>query len=106
MSFLASIGNIMADSGFKEAFCALTGHAFSRSVRGHLLVQAALATIIFKRIQLTDNQKVHLDESHEEVGRENLETLMRNSSMTDIHNKFAYALNRIENHRPTSQLWV
>ncbi|KAL7304815.1 hypothetical protein TKK_0003038 [Trichogramma kaykai] len=53
MSFLGSIGHIMDGSGLLEAFeimfaqCsaakALTGHAYSRAVRGHLLVQNALS---------------------------------------------------------------
>ena len=48
MSFLGAVGMIMKCSGLHEAFCllfaalsaekALTGHAFSRAVRGHLLV--------------------------------------------------------------------
>ena len=49
MSFLGSVGFVMEGSGLKEAFNqifaensaekALIGHAFSRAVRGHSLVQ-------------------------------------------------------------------
>lgn len=56
MSFLGSIGRIMAGSGLKDLLCCvfapnwvdkmLSGKAYSRAVRGHLLVQATLAQII------------------------------------------------------------
>ena len=56
MSFLGSIGHLMADSGLQElleiAYASntvshmLTGKAVSRAVRGHLLVDAALNTIL------------------------------------------------------------
>ena len=56
MSFLGSIGHLMADSGLQEllevAYASntvshiLTGKAVSRAVRGHLLVEAALNSIL------------------------------------------------------------
>jgi hypothetical protein len=56
MSFLGSIGNLMAGSGLQELLeivyasntvsHMLTGKAVSRAVRGHMLVDAALSTII------------------------------------------------------------
>jgi len=56
MSFLGSIGHLMADSGLQEllevAYASntvthmLTGKAVSRAVRGHLLIDAALNTIL------------------------------------------------------------
>lgn len=116
MSFLGAIGNIMTGSGLKEAFCsiyaelsadkALTGHAFSRAVRGHLLVQAALATIIFKQVQLTDNEKAQLNETLEKVGEENFENLISDPFLTDVTSKFVSVFNNLENNGPTSQLWV
>ena len=56
MSFLGSIGHLMAGSGLQEllevVFAGnavrhiLTGKAISRAVRGHMLVDAALNTIL------------------------------------------------------------
>ena len=56
MSFLGSIGHLMADSGLQElleiAYASntvshmLSGKAVSRAVRGHLLVDAALNAIL------------------------------------------------------------
>lgn len=57
MSFLGSIGHLMAESGLKEllelAYASnavdhmLSGKAIARAVRGHLLVDAALNTLLF-----------------------------------------------------------
>jgi len=57
MSFLGSVGHLMAESGLKEllelAYASnavdhmLTGKAISRAVRGHLLVCAVLNTLLF-----------------------------------------------------------
>ena len=53
MSFLGSIGHLMADSGLHKLLeiaytvsYMLTGKAVSRAVRGHLVVYAALNTIL------------------------------------------------------------
>ena len=72
MSFLGAIGNIMTGSGLKEVFCtfyeelsadkALAGHAFSRSIRGHFICHAALAKLIFDKVELEENEKVYLSE--------------------------------------------
>lgn len=57
MSFLGSIGHLMAESGLKELlemFYAsnavghiLSGKAVSRAVRGHLIIDAALNTLLY-----------------------------------------------------------
>lgn len=67
MSFMGSIGYIMGGSGLKEVLSViyapnsvdhmLSGHAYSRAIRGHTLLQLALAHIIFKELSLHDEQK-------------------------------------------------
>jgi len=60
MSFLGSIGNLMDGSGLKQALETvyapatvghmLTGKAFSRSVRGHVLCASAVQLILIEKI--------------------------------------------------------
>lgn len=63
VSFLGSIGFIMDGSGLKEAFHAifaekiLSGHVYSRAVRGHSLVQTVLGRLIFESIELSEQEK-------------------------------------------------
>lgn len=62
MSFLGCIGFLMAGSGLKDLLSTiyapisvdkmLTGHAYSRSFRGHVLVQLVLGKLIFKELKL------------------------------------------------------
>ena len=116
MSFLGAIGNIMVESGLKEAFStiyaelsadkALTGHAFSRSVRGHLLVQAALATIILEKIEFTEEEKTFLDDNLQKVGTENFENYLMTFLMKSVQIKFSSVITNLENNGPTSQLWL
>lgn len=65
MSFLGSIGYIMAGSGLKEALSfiyvlnsvdkMLDRHAFARSIRGHGLVRVALLKLIYEKIRIDQN---------------------------------------------------
>lgn len=116
MSFNGSMNNIMAGSGLKEAFCtiyaelsaekALSGHAFSRSVRGHLLVQAALASFIFEKVELSEDETSYLNNGLTTVGKENFHNYLANEKVTNVKEKFLNAIEKIEKNGPTSQLWV
>ena len=58
MSFMGSMGNIMAGSGLEELWESvyakgsvvhmMSGHAYSRALRAHFLTQAALGEVLFK----------------------------------------------------------
>lgn len=116
MSYLGSIGFIMEGSGLKEAFCtiyaegsaekALTGHAYSRAVRAHVLLYTALANILFEELEFTEAENQFLEESLKKVGQIPVENLKHNKEWLDILNKFEFALSNIEKRGPTSKLWV
>lgn len=65
MSFLGSIGHIMAESGLAELWervyakgsvvHMLTGHAFSRAVRAHTLTLLALISILLEKSDWADH---------------------------------------------------
>ncbi|KAJ8868509.1 hypothetical protein PR048_030037 [Dryococelus australis] len=71
MSYLGCIGYVMGGNGLKELLNTinaqlsldkmLQGHAFSRAVRGHLLVQTALSNIIFGQVQVTVEEQTFID---------------------------------------------
>lgn len=87
MSFLSSVGFIMNGSGLKEAFSliyaetsaekALTGHAFSRAVRGHLLVHLALSKIIFSSLDLFEHEEATLNSLLQRVEENNFHDLIK-----------------------------
>ncbi|GBM41541.1 hypothetical protein AVEN_32341-1 [Araneus ventricosus] len=65
MSFLGSIGFIMAGSGLKEVLSTiyflilLTGHAYSRAVRSLLLI--VLSKVIFSEMNLSSEEQQFMD---------------------------------------------
>lgn len=71
MSYLGAIGTIMHGSGLKELLGTvyagntvdhmLTGHAFSRAIRGHLIVCTALGSLIAQRAgDINDEDHLHI----------------------------------------------
>jgi len=64
---MGAVGYIMAGSSLKEIFSTiyapitadkmLTGHAYSRAVRGHTLVHLALSNIILHSFTINDKEK-------------------------------------------------
>ncbi|KAL6438744.1 hypothetical protein ACFW04_004618 [Cataglyphis niger] len=78
MSYLGSIGYIMAGSGLNDVLSIifvpkfvdkiLWGHAYSRAVRAHTLVQVGLSQIILKEITFDEKKKkfeLYLENLHE-----------------------------------------
>ncbi|GBM60039.1 hypothetical protein AVEN_147601-1 [Araneus ventricosus] len=67
MSYMGCIGHTMAGSGLKDVLCLvfapmlvnkmLTGHAYSRVVRGHLLVQGALIRMILDGVGISSEEQ-------------------------------------------------
>ena len=117
MSFLGSIGFIMAGSGLKVMSTIyashsvdkiLAGHAYSRAVRAHTFLQIALSKIIFSESPLTsDEQKfmgAHLKEVHKTTpsfsGVEELRIL------SDVKSKFQNECFNLKDRGSTSTLWV
>lgn len=98
MPFLGAIGNIMEVSGLKEALCTifaknscdkvLTGHAFSRSVRGHILTQAALGSVILSLLKLNDDEIYVMNYALNEFGEENFVNAVNDERVLQIRKKF------------------
>lgn len=67
MSFMGSVGFIMAGSGLKDLFSTIyaensvdkiiSGHAYARAVRAHLLSHLVLSGLVWDRIQLTEDER-------------------------------------------------
>lgn len=68
MSFLGSIGTIMAGTGLRDSLelvyasstvsHMLSGKAYSRAVRGHLLIVASLYQILYSRFLSLPNSSI------------------------------------------------
>lgn len=82
----------------------LTGHAYARTVRGHLLVQAALSQIILQ-VNVSNEEKgiLSLLSNTDELTPHMIES---DIFLASISNKFKNELERIKNNGPTAALWV
>ncbi|KYN23235.1 hypothetical protein ALC57_04345 [Trachymyrmex cornetzi] len=118
MSFLGCIGFIMKGSGLKELLSTiyapnsvdkmLTGHAYARAIRGHLLVQLSLAKCVLDDINFNDEEcNVIADifsnfEDHPPV-RKTVEEIYL---LHNITKKFKQQLEKVKENSPTAKLWV
>ena len=115
MSFLTTIGFIMNRSGLKQAFYmiyaensaekAFVGHAYSRAIRAHFLVQIALATVMFELLQLTEEKGI-FDALLLNVVAENFQEDMQKEEFTIIRDRFIKQIEEFRKRGPTALLWI
>lgn len=103
MSFMGSIGYIMAGSGLKELWNTIytansidkmmTGHVYSRGVRAHMLTQLCLGKLILDELDLTDEFKINLKHYI-------LNTDIVSSTLEGIKNQYILqnVVRKMENH--------
>ena len=86
----------------------LTGHAYSRSIRGLLLVQLALSKVIFKNIDVTEEEKDVIEDAFLDLydNPHEKKWLEENDCMKNICNKLVLELEKLEINGPTSKLWI
>ena len=125
MSFLGSIGHIMHEPGLKEVLeliysenavtHMLTGKAYARAVRGHVLLDAALNAVVMARsydvnllppVRAVDIEKALecLDDLLAEEITQN--ELKANELLDVIHDKLQTEKAGIVSKNATGQLWV
>lgn len=118
MSFLGCIGFIMKGSGLKELLSTiyapnsvdkmLTGHAYARAIRGHLLVQLSLAKCVLNDINFNDEEcnviaDIFLNFGDNPPVRKTVEEI---DLLHNITKKFKQQLEKVEENSPTAKLWV
>ncbi|KYN03290.1 hypothetical protein ALC62_05871 [Cyphomyrmex costatus] len=116
MSFLGSVGFIMKGSGLKEVFSvlyaeksaekALEGHAYSRAIRGHLLIQASISATIFEKMSLSEEEETCLLKYTKEIQKPEEELKFCQDKIVAIKQKFIEHLNKIKEKGPTCKLWI
>lgn len=114
MSFMGAMGAIMEGSGLRELFCTiyagnsvekmLTGHAYARAVRAHILSHATLAGLIFERLALNAQHLEALDNVVNSLDRSIILRANDDEAFRAVTEKFAAMLKTIESHGPTAAL--
>lgn len=116
MSYLGAIGYVMEGSGLEDLWSTayaslsvkkmLSGHAFSRSIRAHILSFTAIAIIICKKIDTTAACKVFIQDFFNKwpsepplIGDCNADPVMKK-----LTEEFLCKIKLLENQSPTSKL--
>lgn len=83
----------------------LNGHAYSRSIRGHILVRLALSKIIFEHMKIEDGTLDELIQqiASRDVSYSNVEECINNSIYLST---FLDKLDDLKVRGPAAQLWV
>ena len=116
MSYMGCIGYIMAGSGLKDLFSViyaensvekmLTGHAYARAVRAHILSHLALANIVFQSVDFTEEDRAAMEELLNDFDRTVILTAAEQNFYKMVADKFKKKLKELENYGPTAKLWV
>ncbi|CAH1118147.1 unnamed protein product [Phaedon cochleariae] len=116
MSFMGCIGVIMAGSGLRDLLSIifaensldkiLSGHAYARAVRAHMLVHMVLSFYIFQEIEFTDGEKEVMEELLLFENRPSVLTCHENKIYKHVMIKFNKALHTIAGRGPTAKLWT
>ncbi|KAJ8729647.1 hypothetical protein PYW08_001228 [Mythimna loreyi] len=112
MSFLGCIGYIMAGSGLKEVLSLiyapvsvekmLSGHAYSRAIRGHLLTQLALGQIILQKIDFSDDEQFEIEDLLEQFDTETVELRLEQQMFHEIVERVQSKLKTLTENGPTA----
>ena len=115
---MGGIGNIIAESGLKEVLCTvfasnsvdkmLIGHAFSRAVRRHFLVQTVLAEIILNSLEASDEHKKEITELLAKLKDDALtqDMIKQNAQLALLQDQVKNALISLNWHGPICALWA
>lgn len=118
MSYLGCIGYLMAGSGLKELLSTiyapasvskmLEGHAYSRAIRAHLLIQTALARIILDEVDISVLEQDAVNAAIKDILTEppSLDTLNQNLHLVGLATKLGNKLEQIKGNGPTAALWI
>lgn len=113
MSFMGSVGNIMAGSGLEQLWSTvyaqntvphlMSGHAYSRALRAHFLVYEALSVIILRELSLPEESITILENLYKNPMLHELENnILLEQIQAEIEDKFE-AHSKLSR---TGKLWV
>ncbi|GBM04808.1 hypothetical protein AVEN_20239-1 [Araneus ventricosus] len=115
-SFLGAIGCITDDSGLQELFNEanaavltnkiMTGHAYLRALRAHILAHLALAKVVFTMLDITEDEQSAFCNVLSDISSNDIPTNIDEPEVINIANKFSNKLDELESRGATSRLWV
>ncbi|XP_031335335.1 uncharacterized protein LOC116165167 isoform X2 [Photinus pyralis] len=115
MSFMGAVGFIMEGSGLSELFNLiyaavsteklLTGHAYARAVRAHMLAHRTLASIILETIDFSASFQSEIEQILYCSDRSEILSAHDKDCVKELVSKFKDKLEQFTNLGPTAKLW-
>ncbi|KAG5898721.1 hypothetical protein JTB14_020915 [Gonioctena quinquepunctata] len=84
----------------------ISGHAYGRAVRAHLLVHLSISKIIMDSIEFTDEERDFLDDFINDIDGTNALQSINNPLFKKISSKCEESLTMLESEGPTVTLWI
>jgi len=85
----------------------LTGHAYSRALRAHILAHLALAKIVLSKINFSEKKHLEMIDILSDVGITYfIENIEASSKISNILNIFSKILLELETNGATAKLWI
>ncbi|GBM25279.1 hypothetical protein AVEN_45913-1 [Araneus ventricosus] len=118
MTFLGTIGFIMAGRGLKEVLSTiyashsvdkmLSDHAYSGAVRCHTLLLIAPSKIIFSEMNLPSEEQQFMDANLNDLhdAKHSFSTVEDLRILNDVKRKYQNKCFQLKERGPTSKLWV
>ena len=120
MSFLGCIGYLMSGSGLKELLNEvfaentinhmMTGKAYSKAVRAHILVQMSIATIVLNELKKSNPVIQHYLEAltvlQMYIDAPDIDSVLKDDALKDISREFDKKLTELGENNKTWRLWA
>lgn len=116
ISFMDAIGYVMDGSGLQDIFSTiyviqsiekmLTGHAYSKAVRGHILVHLTLARTVLWTTTITDDENQAILDMLNDAGARHFSQRLDQPALMSVIEQFYEKLLELEQNGPTAKLWV
>ncbi|GBO37444.1 hypothetical protein AVEN_161634-1 [Araneus ventricosus] len=84
----------------------MSGHAYSRAVRAHVLVHLVLAKLIWESVDLSEDEAVMMENTLNNMDPSVVMNIEENELLKVVSTKFRQALHTLESRGPTAKLWV
>lgn len=111
MSFMGAVGYIMNDSGLRELFNTIyavnstdkimTGHAYARAVRAHIMAHTVLAKLIIESIEFSPSMQTDIEEIIYGGYLSELLTMSERECIIELQHKFEAEVHRLAQLGPT-----
>ena len=84
----------------------LKGHAYGRALRGHVLTQLAISTLVWEEVEISEVERSNIDIILSKCQKAETITSEERLFLLELYGRFDDCLEKIESRGATAKLWV